>query len=134
MKTRASVMFLGLIVILLSSCGGMREGVLKLSDENKKNFAAADQLAIDLGEIWPQLSGVYKASENVLSKELIDRVRKIDKIFLDKNNRPVDVTTISKRDRAIAGTHFLFLTSKSVKLIYKELAPDVFNLLRILGL
>ncbi|KKK82707.1 hypothetical protein LCGC14_2800700 [marine sediment metagenome] len=132
MKSKIIALIIG--VALLSSCAGIRGGISMISEENKLNFKLADKLVVDLHEIWPYMSGMYEASKDSLPPDLIKRARKVDKIMLKKDKTPVDISTMSKRDKGEVGTHFIILTGKSAKQIYEQFAPDIFTLLGLLGL
>ncbi len=123
------VLVIAVAVVLLAGCGGIRKGIRQISEQNKKNFILAEDLTIDLYEIYPQISGAFEASKHLLPPPITDRVLIIDQIMLVK-----DVKSISKQKRAEAGTHFLFLLGDSAQLAYKAFAPDVLNLLKLMGL
>ncbi len=119
----------GIVVLMLMGCGATRGMIRQISEENKANFILADDMVVDLHEIWPQISGAFKASKNLLPPLITDRVELINGIMLVK-----DVTSISKKDRAEAGMIFLFLFSDSSQLAYKAFAPNILDLLKIMGL
>ncbi len=121
--------FLTVALVLMMGCGVTRGTIRKISEENKKNFVLADDMVIDLHEIYPQIAGAFKASKDFLPPPIMDRVKKINKIMLVK-----DVTKISKKDRAEAGMLFLFLLNDSARLSYRAFAPDILNLLKLMGL
>ena len=110
-------------------CGATRGTIRKISKENKKNFVLADDLTKDIHVIWDQVSGAFEASKDLLPPPITKRVKLINKIFLNKK-----ISEVSKRDRSTAGVHFLFLLNDSARLAYRAFAPDVLNLLKLMGL
>ena len=116
-------------ISLMSGCGAGRQMIRQISEENKKNFALADELSKDIHIIWDQVSGAFEASKDLLPPPITKRVKLINKIFLNKK-----ISEVSKRDRSTAGVHFLFLLNDSARLAYRAFAPDVLNLLKLMGL
>ena len=121
--------FLTVALVLMMGCGGTRGAIRKISEENKKNFVLADDLTKDIHVIWDQVSGAFEASKDLLPPPITKRVKLINKIFLNKK-----ISEVSKRDRSTAGVHFLFLLNDSARLAYRAFAPDVLNLLKLMGL
>ena len=117
------------ILFLLSGCGAGRQAIRQISDENKKNFALADELSFDLYVVYPQISGAFEAAKDLLPPPINGRVKEIDRIMLVP-----DVKKISKKDRAKAIVLFTFLLSESAQFSYKAYAPGILNLLKIMGL
>ena len=119
----------GIVVLMLIGCGATRQSIRQISEENKANFVLADDMVVDLHEIYPQIAGAFEASKDLLPPPITDRVELINGIMLVK-----DVTSISKKDRAEAGMLFLFLLGDSAQLAYRAFAPNIMDLLRIMGL
>ena len=133
MKTKKwapkKIIILVALMGLVAGCGAGRRAIRQISEENKQNFALADEMTIDLHIIWPQIAGAFNAGKELLPPPITNRVKRINRIMLNK-----EVKDISKQDRSEAGMLFLFLLGDSAQLAYRAYAPDIMNLLKIMGL